>query len=56
MKTGLAGQQTLQVPSPRSVAKGLSFLQFVSDQTAQLRSEQGERQEQPIDQQCCEQH
>ena len=45
MITGDADLQTLQVPSPGTVASSRSFLQFVSDQSAQFRREQRQRQE-----------
>ena len=54
MITGIAGLQTLQVPLPGFVARGRSFLQFVSDQAAEFWREQRQRQEQAINQEGCE--
>ena len=56
MITGYAGKQTLQVPLPITVAGSRSFLQFVSDQAAEFRREQRQREKQSINQESCEQH
>ena len=56
MITGIAGLQTIQVQLPGSVARGRSFLQFVSDQAAEFWREQRQRQKQAINQEGCEQH